>query len=148
MRSEFTPRAQETIDSTTWDEKTKKAVSATEQELEDTADSHKSMTWLEFDESAGFGKNEEAKAETILSESDSEESNGLIDYGVASAVSTFATKVTSKKTKTKNFNNVDTSDDVSAFTQITQGTMETRIVPKKNSYGRFHRRYKNVIGTK
>ena len=103
------------------------------------------MTWLEFDESAEFGKNEEAKAETTQSESDSDESNGMKDYAVASAVSTFATKVTSKKAKTKNFTNVDTSDDVSAFTQVTQGTMETRMVEIESQIVDFTAGIKTLI---
>ena len=83
------------------------------------------MAWLEFDESADFRKNKEAKRETTNSESDSDSgSNVLVYYVQPSAVSTFTTK----KINARNYITVKGSDEASAFTQSTQDTIETRIV--------------------
>ena len=97
MRSEFLSCFQDMINTTVWNEETRKLISAKDQEFIDTTELYKSMTWLEFDESVDFGENTVGKIEIIWSESDSDESNGLKDYGVANVVSALATKGVTKK---------------------------------------------------
>ena len=70
IRSEFSYRVQDTVDTTVWNEETGKGVSAKDQQLIDTTESYKSMAWLEFDESVDFRKHIAGKTETIQSESD------------------------------------------------------------------------------
>ena len=82
------------------------------------------MTWFELDELVEFGKNKEAKIKTTNSDSDSD-SNVIAYYVQPSAVSTFATKRPKANSPLQDRNY--TSDNLSAFTQATQGTMETRI---------------------
>ena len=93
------------------------------------------MTWFEPNELAEFGENDMAKRNTMNSESDSK-SEVLHNFVQRSEVSTFATK----ESKAKIPNNIEGSNDISVFTQVTQGTQrvyEIRIVKIKTQIDKF-----------
>ena len=101
MRRQFSTNIQNIIDTTVWDEKLEKAISAKDQELTDTSESYKEMAWMEFDESAEFGKNGSNNINITSSESDSDDSQDEKECGMADnmvdEVSAFQIKVTKKK---------------------------------------------------
>ena len=94
-------RIQQIIHTTVWDDKLEKAISAKDQELTDTTESYKEMAWMEFDESAEFGKNGLNNINMTSSKSDSDDSQEEKEHGMADnmadEVSTFQTKVVKKK---------------------------------------------------
>ncbi len=101
MRRQFSRHIQQIIDTTVWDKKLEKAISAKDQELTDTTEAYKEMAWMEFDESAEFGKNGMNNIKVTLSKSDSDDSQEEKEHGMADnmadEVSTFQTKVGKKK---------------------------------------------------
>ena len=64
------------------------------------------------------------KSETLNSKSNSKSEEVILNFVQENEVSNFATK----KTKARSSNIAEGSDDVSTFTQATQGTYETRMV--------------------
>ena len=101
MRRQFSNCIQQIIDTKVWDDKFEKAISEKDQELTDTTESYKEMAWMEFDESAEFGKNGMNNIKVTLSKSDSDDSQEEKEHGMADnmadEVSTFQTKVGKKK---------------------------------------------------
>ena len=135
MKGEFSSCAQETINNTKWNIIKGKAVSEKDQDLVDTTEAHKSMAWFELDESAEFGKNDVAKRKKANNKSNSK-SEVLHNFVQRSEVSTFATK----ESKAKIPNNIEGSNDISVFTQVTQGTQrvyEIRIVKIETQIDKF-----------
>ena len=124
MKCEFLVRAQEIIKKTKWNEITQKAVSEKYQDLVESTESYRTMSWFEIDESVEFGKNIVAKRKAIDSESDSESEE--VDFNIVqgSELSTFV----SSKIKARSSNTAEGNDDISAFMQMTQNTYENRIV--------------------
>ncbi len=149
IRRQFSTNIQNIIDTTVWDEKLEKAISAKDQELTDTTESYKEMAWMEFDESAEFGKNGSNNINITSSESDSDDSQDEEEYAmadnIADEVSTFQTKATKKKPTKKKVTNLDPSDDISAFTNTTEDTMETQIVNIETKFERLSTNLETLI---